>query len=84
MNVYVKAIIDNDKVYLHSIFPVIWDPFISGAMKFSSVEEARMALNCAYKHLFNNEQFTLEALYSIEFVGVVREGLTFREPYLCK
>lgn len=84
MNVYVKAIIDNEKVYLRSIFPIIWDPFISGAMKFSSVEEARLALNCAYKHLFNNEQFTLEALYSIHFVGVVNGDVSFNEPYLYK
>jgi hypothetical protein len=84
MNVYVTAVIDNEKVYLHSIFPIKWDPFISGAMKFSSVEEARLALNCSYKHLFNSEEFTLEALYSIHFLGIVNENVEFNEPYLYK
>lgn len=71
--IYISCIIGNEKRYLQSIYPINWSPFISGAMSFSSIEEARLTLNCIYKNLFNDEEFTIESLYSIRLITVMKQ-----------
>lgn len=83
-NIYVMSLIGNEYHYLHSLYPISWSPFISGAMKFSSVYEARMTVNCIYKNLFNDENFTIDSLYSIKFVTVENAIVTDETPYIIK
>lgn len=83
-NIYVMSMIGNERHYLHSLYPVTWSPFISGAMKFASVEEARLTTNCIYKNLFNNENFSIESLYSIRFITVENAVVTNELPYIIK
>lgn len=88
-NIYVTSIIGNEKRYLQSIYPIIWTPFISGATKFTSLEEARLTMNCIYKNLFSTNddeynEFTIESLYSITFL-IVENGVIIGEvPYILK
>lgn len=85
MNVYVVASIQNRKEYLHSLYPVAWAPFISGAYKFSSISEARQQMNFIYKHLFGNEDgFDVNALYSIKFITINNGNCIDEQTYLTR
>ena len=84
MNIYVTAKIHNELQYLHNLFPIIWSPFISGAFKFSSIDEARMAMNCIYKNMFEYEDFTVDSLYSMEFIGITNGTVVIKTPYVTK
>lgn len=84
-NVYVMAMIGNERHYLHSLYPINWSPFISGATKFVSIEEARMTVNCIYKNLFNNDDnFNIDSFYSIRFITVENAVVTDETPYVIK
>ncbi len=82
-NVYVSSIINNERHYLHSIYPITWSPFISGAMKFASIEEARLTTNCIYKNLFD-DKFDIDSFYSIKFITVDNAVITDESPYILK
>lgn len=84
MNIYISAKISNEKQYLHNMYPVDWAPFISGAMKFTSIEEARLAMNCLYKNLFYYPDFSVESFYSISFIGIENGVIVFEKPYVVK
>lgn len=87
MNVYISSKISNEKQYLQSIYPISWSPFISGAMKFPTVEEARETMNSIYKNLFYYPDFSIESFYSIKFVCIERNELgvtTSEKPYVSK
>lgn len=82
-NIYVSAIIDNEKHYLQTMYPISWSPFISGALKFTSIPEARLNMNCLYKNLFT-DNFTLDTLYTVNFVIVENAVITEEIPYILK
>lgn len=85
MNVYVATIIHGQKEYLHNLYPIAWAPFISGAYKFSSVEEARQQMNFVYKHLFSNEDdFDINSLYSIKFITINNGNIVGEQIYLTR
>ena len=82
MNVRIEYSEKNTKLYLSSLYPVNWDPFVSNAINYPDKDTARLQLNSRYNQISESLNHDINNIHNIKLVSIVNAKIVDEENYI--